>query len=206
MKTSTNQIEEKVSKSSRGELFFADDFVKYGTPDNIRQVLSRMEKDDVLLRMAHGIYLKPKIDPLIGIILPDIAEVAKQIAQRDKARIAPTGVLALYLLGMTTQVPLKAVYLTDGSQREVKIGKRSIKFKKTVPKSFAIKDDLLHLVVQAFREVGQKNISEAFLNQIKPSVLKLDADSMAQQLKYAAVWIQKAIINLYNSNNDVDRS
>ncbi len=206
MKTSANQIEEKISKSSRGELFFADDFVKYGTPDNIRQVLSRLEKDGMLLRIAQGIYLKPKIDPLVGVILPSVAEVAKEIAHRDKARIAPTGVLALYLLGLTTQVPLKAVYLTDGSQREVKIGKRSIKFKKTVPKSFAIKNELLHLVVQAFREVGQKQITGAFLNQMKPSVLKLDADVMQQQLKYAAVWIQKEIIKLYNSKANVDKS
>lgn len=206
LRTATDQIEEKISKSSRGKLFFADDFVKFGTPDNIRQVLSRLEKDDVLLRIAQGIYLKPKIDPLIGSILPDIEEVAKEIAQRDKVRIAPTGVLALYLLGLSTQVPLKAVYLTDGSQREVQIGKRTIKFKKTVPKSFAIKDELLHLVVQAFREVGQKNITDAFLNQIKPSVLKLDEDSVKQQLKYAAEWIQKAIIHLYNSKNNVDRS
>ena len=206
MKTSVNQIEEKISKSSRGELFFADDFVKYGTPDNIRQVLSRLEKDGMLLRIAQGIYLKPKIDPLIGVILPSVEEVAKEIANRDKARIAPTGVLALYLLGLTTQIPLKAVYLTDGSQREVKIGKRSIKFKKTVPKSFAIKNELLHLVVQAFREVGQKQITEAFLNQMKPSVLKLDADVMQQQLKYAAVWIQKEIIKIYNSKANVDKS
>lgn len=98
------------------------------------------------------------------------------------------------------------MYLTDGSQREVQIGKRTIKFKKTVPKSFAIKDELLHLVVQAFREVGQKNITDAFLNQIKPSILKLDEDSVKQQLKYAAEWIQKAIIHLYNSKNNVDRS
>ena len=206
MKTSANQIEEKISKSSRGELFFADDFVKYGTPDNIRQVLARLEKDGMLLRIAQGIYLKPKIDPLIGVILPSVEEVAKEIAHRDKARIAPTGVLALYLLGLTTQIPLKAVYLTDGSQREVKIGKRSIKFKKTVPKSFAIKNELLHLVVQAFREVGQKQITGAFLNQMKPSVLKLDADVMQQQLKYAAVWIQKEIIKLYNSKANVDKS
>lgn len=81
---------------------------------------------------------------------------------------------------------------------KVKIGKRSIKFKKTVPKSFVIKDDLLHLVVQAFREVGQKNISEVFLSQIRPSVLKLDANIMAQQLKYAPVWIQKAIRSMFH--------
>lgn len=56
-------------------------------------------------------------------------EVAKEIAKRDIARIASKGVMALYLQGLTTQEPLKAVYLTDGSQREVKIGNRTIKFK-----------------------------------------------------------------------------
>ena len=198
MKSSKNQIETKILKSSLGEIFFAEDFYAYGSAGNIRLTLFRLVNEGILERLAQGIYLKPKRDPLLGTLYPTTEEIAKQIAQRDKARIAPTGVFALHLLGLTTQVPLKAVYLTDGSAREVKIGKRSIKFKKTVPKSFVIKDDLLHLVVQAFREVGQKNISEAFLKQIKASVLKLDADSMAQQLKYAPVWIQKAIRSMFH--------
>lgn len=198
MKSSKNQIETKILKSSLGEIFFAEDFYAYGSPGNIRLTLFRLVNEGILERLAQGIYLKPKRDPLLGTLYPTTEEIAKQIAQRDKARIAPTGVFALHLLGLTTQVPLKAVYLTDGSAREVKIGKRSIKFKKTVPKSFVIKDDLLHLVVQAFREVGQKNISEVFLSQIRPSVLKLDANIMAQQLKYAPVWIQKAIRSMFH--------
>jgi hypothetical protein len=192
-----NQIETKIYKSSRGELFFADDFIKYGSSDNIRKVLSRLEKENAIERLSHGIYIKPKKDPLLGVIYPSIEEVAKQIAQRDKARIAPTGVLALYLLGLTTQVPLKAVYLTDGSQREVKIGNRTIKFKRTVPKSFGIKDELLHLIVQAFREVGQKEVTSDFIKGILPSIYKLNDKVVQSQLKYAPVWIQKTIKNFY---------
>jgi predicted transcriptional regulator of viral defense system len=142
VETSKSQIETKIIKSSRGELFFADDFSKSGSSENIRQVLSRLEKEGVLERIAHGIYLKPKIDSLLGIIYPNTEEVAKEIAKRDKSLIAPTGVLALLLLGLSSQVPLKAVYLSDGSPREIKIGKRSIRFKRTTPKSFAIKDEL----------------------------------------------------------------
>lgn len=204
METAKNQIETKVLKSSRGELFFADDFTKYGSPDNIRQVLSRLVKEEILLRIAQGIYLKPKKDPLLGIIYPNIEDIAKEIAARDKARIAPTGVLALYLLGLTTQIPLKAVYLTDGSQREIKIGKRAIKFKKTAPKNFAVKDDLLHLIVQAFKETGQKEVSVDFLSRIEPHVVKLRNNVVQTQLKYAPVWIQKHINNLYKFGQNVD--
>jgi len=194
-----NKIENKILKSSRGELFFADDFKNFATPENIRLTLFRMENDGLIDRLAHGIYIKPKKDPLLGKIYPNIGEVAKEIAKRDKARIAPTGVMALYLLGLTTQVPLKAVYLTDGSQREVKIGNRTIKFKRTVPKSFAIKDELLHLIVQAFKEKGQKEITEDFLETIKQAVKKLDEKVMRNEVIYAPVWVQKQINNLYQS-------
>ncbi len=194
-----NKIENKILKSSRGELFFADDFKNLATPENIRLTLFRMENDGLIERLAHGIYIRPKKDPLLGTLYPNIGEIAKEIAKRDKARIAPTGVMALYLLGLTTQVPLKAVYLTDGSQREVKIGNRTIKFKRTVPKSFAIKDELLHLIIQAFRERGQQEITEDFLETIKQAVKKLDKKVMQNQIVYAPVWIQKQINNLYQS-------
>src|SRR5690606_4430224 len=200
VKSSKNQIETKILKSSLGEIFFAEDFYAYGSPGNIRLTLFRLVKEGVLERLAQGVYLKPKKDPLLGVIYPTTEEIAKQIAQRDKARIAPTGVMALYLLGLTTQVPLKAVYLTDGSQREVKIGNRTIKFKKTVPRSFAIKDGLLHLIVQAFKEVGQNKVTEDFIEKIKLSVLQLEPQVVQKQLKYAPVWIQKQINNLYKQN------
>src|SRR5690606_40051028 len=67
-----NKIENKILKSSRGELFFADDFKNLATPENIRLTLFRMENDGFIERLAHGIYIKPKKDPLLGTIYPNI--------------------------------------------------------------------------------------------------------------------------------------
>lgn len=204
MLTISNQIERKIVKSKRGDIFFADDFVEYGTADNIRQILSRLDKERLIERIAQGIYTKPKQDSLIGTIYPTTEEIVREIARRDKVRIAPTGVLAIYLLGLTTQIPLKTVYLTDGSQREIKIGKRIIKFKRTVPKNLMIKDELLHLVIQAFKEKGQKEVTDYFLNTIKLSISKIDKNVINTQLKYAPVWIQKQITKLYYLNEYVN--
>lgn len=96
MKSSKSQIETKVLKSSNGEIFSLKTY-EYGSAGNIRLTLLRLEKDGILERLAHGIYLKPKKDSLLGTIYPIIEEIVKEIARRDKARIAPTGVLALYL-------------------------------------------------------------------------------------------------------------
>ena len=191
-----NQIENKIRKSSKGKIFFAEDFQKFGTSENIRQVLRRLEEQGVIVRLAHGIYLNPKKDKLLGIVYPSIEQIAKEIAKRDKARIAPTGVMAMYLLGLSTQIPLHAVYLTDGAQREINIGKSKIKFKKTSPRNLAVKDGLLQLIIQAYKITGEKNISQAFEEKLIPYIKKLDENILNPQLKFAPVWIQKRIKNI----------
>ena len=191
-----NQIENKIRKSSKGKIFFAEDFQKFGTSENIRQVLRRLEEQGVIVRLAHGIYLNPKKDELLGIVYPSIEQIAKEIAKRDKARIAPTGVMAMYLLGLSTQIPLHAVYLTDGAQREINIGKSKIKFKKTSPRNLAVKDGLLQLIIQAYKITGEKNISQAFEEKLIPYIKKLDENILNYQLKFAPVWIQKRIRNI----------
>ena len=155
-----------------------------------------MEEQGVIVRLAHGIYLNPKKDKLLGIVYPSIEQIAKEIAKRDKARIAPTGVMAMYLLGLSTQIPLHAVYLTDGAQREINIGKSKIKFKKTSPRNLAVKDGLLQLIIQAYKITGEKNISQAFEEKLIPYIKKLDENILNSQLKFAPVWIQKRIRNI----------
>lgn len=198
MQSSHNQIELKIKKSSKGKIFFADDFVKFGSSENIRKVLSRLEKEGLLERLAQGIYLVPKKDELLGALYPTIEEIALEIAKRDKARIAPTGSLALYQLGITTQIPLKAVYLTDGAQRVISIGNRTIQFKKTAPRNLAIKDNLLMLITQALKEIGQHKVTELHLQKLKTYVLQLDTEILKSQMKFAPVWVQKRIIELRN--------
>ncbi|MCD8500524.1 MAG: type IV toxin-antitoxin system AbiEi family antitoxin domain-containing protein, partial [Bacillaceae bacterium] len=104
----------------------------FGTSIAVRHALSRLCKSGLILRLAEGIYLYPKIDKELGlgVLYPSIDTIAKAIAKKDKARIVPTGVYALNRLGLSTQVPANAVYLTDGSPRRIKVGKgKGILFK-----------------------------------------------------------------------------
>lgn len=80
--------------------------------------------------------MRPKTNKFIGEILPSDEEVAIAIAKRDKIRTVPTGTYALYALGLSTQIPMKIVLLTDGSPRTIIVGKKTIKFKKLHPKIY----------------------------------------------------------------------
>jgi hypothetical protein len=62
--------------------------------------------------------------------------IAKEIAKRDKARIVLPEMQALNMLGLSTQIVMNAVYLTDGSSRRINIDKRKgILLKHTAPKN-----------------------------------------------------------------------
>ena len=107
--------------------------------------MDRLENKQVIIRVAQGIYVRPKISKLLGPLVPSAEEVAEAIAKRDRIRTLPTGSYALNALGLSTQVPMNIVLLTDGSPREIKVGKRKIKFKKTTPKNLLAKGKISRL-------------------------------------------------------------
>lgn len=185
------QIEKKIKVKSKGTLFFPDDFSQLGSSESIRKALQRLEEKGIIRRIAQGIYTRPIESKYIGEVLPSAEEVAKGVAKRDRIRIVPTGVYALNALGLSTQVPMKLVYLTDGAPREIKIGKRSIKFKKTTPKNLLAKGEISSLVIQALREIGIDNITPSEEDKIIALLKKETVNLLKQDIELAPIWIQK---------------
>jgi hypothetical protein len=116
MDSVTSKIEQQILKLDRGSIFFPDDFVDLGTSEAIRQSLTRLCKEGLIIRIAQGIYCYPEIEEKLGlgILQPSFEQIAEAMAKRDHARIVPTGAYALNVLGLSTQIPMNYVYLTDG--------------------------------------------------------------------------------------------
>ncbi|MDD3772045.1 MAG: DUF6088 family protein, partial [Weeksellaceae bacterium] len=131
------QILTKIKKAKGGSLFFVEDFLRFGNAKSVAKALERLVQKEFISRVARGIYSRLEVDPYIGPVKPAYEEIAKAIAKRDKARIVPTGVMAMHLLGLSTQIPMNIVYLTDGAARKLTLGKASIVFKKTSPKNLS---------------------------------------------------------------------
>ena len=116
-------IEESILKCIKtlpaGDLFLPADFSDLGSSEAVRISLFRLEKEGVIYRVAQGIYVLPKESSFLGKLIPSAEEVAEAIAKRDRIRTLPTGSYALNALGLSTQVPMNIVLLTDGSPREI---------------------------------------------------------------------------------------
>ena len=124
-------IEERIwtaiKKKGRGSIFFPSDFTSYGEVKAVGKSLERLTEKGNIVRLARGIYTYPEIDTVLGlgVLMPSIEQIAETIARRDKTRIVPTGIYAMNKLGISTQVPMNVVYLTDGTSQG-KSGKWSV--------------------------------------------------------------------------------
>lgn len=174
-----------------GELLLPVDFSHLGSSEAVRIALFRLEKKGLIRRVAQGIYVRPRKSRLLGELLPSAEEVAKAIAKRDRIRTIPTGVYALNALGLSTQVPMNIVLLTDGSPREIRVGKRKIKFKKTTPKNLQAKGKISLLVIQALKEIGNGKLTQGEQEKIIELLRMEDEKDIRHDLALAPVWIQK---------------
>lgn len=194
-------IEHSISRRKKGSLIFATDFRSKGSQTAIRMALSRISKEGKLKRLAHGIYYVPQIDPLFGPLYPAPEAVAEAIAKKEKIRIQPAGAYALNRLGLTTQVPTKLVYITDGEDREIKIGKTIIKLKATTPKKMAMEGELSSLVILALSELDLKNIDANTSQKIKVLLAKENPETLKKNLALTSARIHNYIIKLLNTTS-----
>jgi len=193
-----HQIAQRIESLQKGGLLFPVDFSDLGSSEAVRLSLFRLEKQGVISRVAQGIYVSPKKSALIGKLLPTAEEVVEAIIKRDKIRAVPTGSYALNALGLSTQVPMNIVMLSDGSPREIKLGKRKIKFKRTTPKNLMAKGKISRLVIQALKEIGNGMLREDEEKKIIELLKKEEKTDLTHDIKLAPVWIQKILIKGFN--------
>jgi hypothetical protein len=199
----SDEIYTSIKELQPGSLVFPSDFLHLGSDTSINMALSRLSKEGYIERTSKGVYFIPKSDPLLGALHPSLEEVAKAIADKEQIKIRPTGAYALNKLGLSTQVPMKVVYLTNGHPRKFKMGKGSIIFRQTTPKVMSVENDLIFLVIQALQELGKDGVTEKVVTHLTNVLKNVEIQQIRKDAKLAPVWIAKI---LYSIINKIDRN
>ncbi len=200
MNTATERIETAIELFERGRIFFADDFIGLGSSDIIRQTLLKLTNEGKIIRVAQGIYCYPEIDEKLGlgVIYPTFEQIAEAMAKRNHSRIVPTGEYALNVLGLSTQVPMNYVFLTDGPARHVEVSNgRGITFKRVAPKNLAFTNRLAMLVTSALKSIKRENVDEKQIRHIEGVLRNEDKEAVLSDLKLMPVWIRNIVTGAY---------
>jgi hypothetical protein len=108
----------------------AKDFVDLGSRAAVDQALSRLAKAGKLRRVGRGLYDLPRANPLLKTASPaKTASVVNAVARRRGLKVAPDNIAAANRMGLTTAVPARAVYITDGPTRTIVVDGHTIKLR-----------------------------------------------------------------------------
>jgi hypothetical protein len=120
--------------------------------------LSRLAREGTVQRLGRGLYYYPKTNKRLGIAIPpDPDVIADALARQTGSRIAPSGATAANRLGLSTQVPAKPVYLTDGRSRQVRVGNFVVVVRHVAPKELPIGNRTSATVLQALRSGSMRS-------------------------------------------------
>lgn len=180
----------------RGWVFTPNDFSDLGSRDAVASALKRYRQSDHIRRLARGLYDYPRTDPDLGILTPSPDAIARALAGRDAVRLQPSGAYAANLLGLSTQVPMKIVYLTDGPSRTVRIGKKQIILKRTTPRNMASAGTISGLVLQALRHLGQRHVDDEIIATLERRLDDNDRNQLLKNIRFAPSWIAEIMRQL----------
>ena len=192
----SQKVRDRVTRFKKGDLFTVRDFEDLNNDSLVTRTLSRLQNEGIIVRVATGIYMNP-IKKQFGVLHPTIDQIAHKIAERDRAQIMPTGDTALNILGFSTQVPMNAVYITNGAKRKVQVGERNIIFKNVVQKNFQFKGKLLPLIIIALKELGENQVTDEIKDKISKLLSESDAEeraTMMHDLYLSPVWMKELLL------------
>lgn len=188
----TRVIRNRIASGGENRLYAVSDFADLRNDGAATRALSRLSEEGVVVRVATGLYLYP-LRNKYGLLKPSIDTLAQTLAKKEHARLIPTGAAALNALGLSTQVPMNAVYLTNGTARKFKAGNRTITFKRGPEKYFACRSERFAMLLLAMREIGEKNLDAAQQAHCRQLATSIDREMFEHDVTLAPRWMRRVL-------------
>ena len=185
-----SQILDRIRGTGRGSVFVPGDFLDLGNRQGVDFALHRLTKQGTLRRLARGLYDYPKEHQQLGTLSPSVDAIAEALAGRDRLRIQPSGAYAANLLHLSEQVPAKAVFLTDGPSRRLKVGAQEIVLRRTTPRAMAAAGRMSGLVIQGLKYLGQQHVTMERIAPLRQLLSEKDRKQLKQDMPLAPAWMR----------------
>ena len=190
MSTIQDDILDRIRGQDRGKVFTPKDFLDLGSRDAADQSLSRLARSGEIQRLGRGLYHYPRVNERLGIpIGPDPDEIAEALGRQSGTRVLPSGAAAANRLGLSTQVPAKPVYLTDGRTRQVRIGGMVFQIRHAAPKELSAASRTSAMVFQALRHLGRTAIDAQVIARLRRVLSADQRQQLLRDSRYTTDWI-----------------
>lgn len=189
-----NHILERIHAAEPETAFVSTDYVDLADINTVWQYLSRLEQAGELRRIMRGVYYRPAFSQLLGEHeSPSPHHVALALARKFNWSIAPSGATALNLLGLSTQVPAKWSYISDGPYHKFNVGNLELEFKHRSNREISGLSYKSAMVIQALRALGKENVDDITIKKLQRLLTEDEKRALLREAQQAAAWIYNLI-------------
>jgi hypothetical protein len=186
------RLAQRISRLTRrepGRVYTPNDFLDLGSPHSVGMALLRMVRAGALRRLGRGLYDVPRLHPILGELQPTAEAIAQALARKYGASLQPMEAMAANLLGLSEQVPAKAIFLTDGPERIVKVGPQTIQLKKRPLRQVGKPSSTSSLVFAALRSLGKTHATKERVSHLRKTLNAKDRKNLLKDLLLAPAWM-----------------
>lgn len=191
-----DKILSRIRRKGQGDVHTSKDFLDLGSRVAVDHALSNLAKKGLIRRLSRGVYDYPKVNPRLGTLTPPPDAVAKALAKKTRSDLQVSGAYAANQLGLSTQVPARVVYLTDGKSKRVRVGRQTIELRHASPKNMATAGKPSGIVIQALRHVGRDNVNDEVIDRIKSALSDEDRAALKHDVDKAPDWMRPILTRL----------
>jgi hypothetical protein len=189
----------KITGLSRQSRNFAD----LGSRPTVDSALHRLERKGSIRRVIRGVYDLPRFSELLSTELsPHPDQVAQALARKFGWRIQPSGAVAQNLVGLSTQVPARAVYRSDGPNRSYQVGRTDLAFEHTALKEAGFRLPESRLLVQALKSLGQEHVTPEIISKVRAWLAPNLRARVLADTETATGWVYAALRRIAGKDTD----
>ena len=162
-----------------------------GSRAAVDQTLSRLAARGELIRAGRGIYMRP-VQTRFGPRGPSAEQAIEALAVQRGETIVPSGAAAANALGLTTQVPVRSVYLTSGRSRTMTLGKQLVELRHAPRWQLALADRPAGQAVRALAWLGPEK-AESALKALKRKLPPTAFGELVAAAPQFPTWLARSV-------------
>lgn len=184
-------VRQFVETQPLGDPFTPATLLRFGTRKAIDLELARLTKSGTLMRLARGIYVRPKSNKYVGVVQPEPFKIAMTKAGGN---VEIHGAEAVRHFGLSTQMQVQPVYYTTGPSRRIQYGGMSIKLKHISPKKIVAPGTIVGLAISALWYLGKNQVKEATFAAIQERLTEAEYIELKAAMPQMPAWMAEGLL------------
>ncbi len=186
------KIRKHMAATPEGQPVSTRSLLAYGSRAAVDQALSRLVKQEYLIRPVRGVYVRPAHSKYAGVVPPSAINVARVLEEAHGGVVQMHGAEAARMMGFSTQVPMRPIYNVNGPSRAFYLGKLRVEMRHVNARKLILAGRPAGIAFTALWYLGKTGVSPKRIKQTEETLSAVEFRALIDAVPQMPGWLQQA--------------